>query len=162
MYAEEYLPQDDVYMNDMEEISVSVNSEEDSDIIQMKLINHFKKTEDVGYKKYKFFLSNNKQAGLLEMDKKVPYYKVESYSTILNCNARIRHAITGFMTHDRAGSKDELKYFSVMDTLSTSKEPRKLYYNSPEEYERHFKVNVNQSVKNDWYERKITIRSSQK
>ena len=77
----------------------------------------------------------------------------------MNCNSRIRNAITGIRMDERAGSKHENMYFSVMDTLDTSKDPRKLYYNNPEEYERHFKVFLPETVKNAWYERKIAMRS---
>jgi len=159
MYAEEYLPQDDFYNEELGDMDISVSSEEDIDAVKMKMLSMFNKKLDTGYRKYKFHFKNNKYAVLNENEKNKMYYNVESYSTNMNCNSRIRNAITGIRMDERAGSKQETIYFSVMDTLDTSKEPRKLYYNNPEEYERHFKVFLPESVKNAWYERKIAMRS---
>ena len=159
MYAEEYLSQDD-FNEEFIDVDISVSSEDDIDMYNKKMVSVYNKTQDANYKKYKFFFKDNLNAlpNEIEIKKNKPYFSVESYSTNINSNSKIRNAITGMRMDKRMGSKNEDIYFSVMDTLDTSKEPRKLYYNSPEEYERHFKVILPQSVKNDWYERRITKR----
>ena len=160
MYQEEYLPQDDVYQNsEIDEVSVSVESDDDTEIIQFKQYTQLKKTNDPGYKKYKFMITseNQRQEDLdNEKQEQKRYFNVESYSTVMDPSVKIRHAITGFRTVHCVGSREDDLYFSVMDTLSESS--RKLYYNSPEEYERHFRINLPQSVKDLWYERKIMKR----
>jgi hypothetical protein len=152
MYNEEYLPQDDAYdMDDMgEEFSVSVSSQDDSEIIMSKLNTQYKKQVDPGYVKQKI-----KVDGVLQ--------KVESFASKLNSNGLIRHAITGHRTQYRVGSKYESLFFAVMDSTGfVSNEPRKLYYNSPEEFERHFHhtMPVSQEVKETWLNRKLNLMSS--
>ena len=160
MYQEEYLPQDDVYQNsEIDEVSVSVESDDDTEIIQFKQYTQLKKTNDPGYKKYKFMITteNQRQEDLdNEKQEKKRYFYVESYSTVNDPSAIIRHAITGFRTGHYVGSREDYLYFSGTETLSES--GRKLYYNSPEEFERHFRINLPQSVKDSWYEKKIMKR----
>jgi hypothetical protein len=76
--------------------------------------------------------------------------KIETYSTPHLCNAYIRHAVDGVKCPHRAGSKYEDLYFIVTDTTTCSQDPRRLYFFSPEEYERHFFTTVSQSIKEDW------------
>lgn len=160
MYNEEYLPQDDVYQNsELDDVTVSVESDDDTEIIQFKQYTQLKKSNDPGYKKYKFELTSENSPNEVEADleNRPRYFNVESYSTVRDPNARIRHSITGFRTPHQVSSKEDDLYFSVVDTLSEN--GRKLYYNSPEEFERHFRMNLPQSVKDAWYEKKIMIRS---
>jgi len=138
MYNEEYLPQDDTYENDNydDAVSISVSSADDSEVIVSKFNTQQKKQADSGYLKQKF-----------EVDGELK--KVESFATPVITGAKIRHAISGHRTAFRVGT-DDGQYFSVVDT--TSKDRRKLYYNTPEEFERHFynTVLVPQTVKESW------------
>jgi hypothetical protein len=147
MYQEEYLPQDNAYDFDTqdEEISISVSSDDDSKIIVSKFNTQQKKQADPGYLKQK-----------ITVDGEIK--KVESFSTKLNCNSKIRHAISGHRTPDYVGSRYESKYFAVTDTTGPkANEPRRLYYNSPEEFERHYfhTMKVPREVKNAWHKRNL-------
>jgi hypothetical protein len=155
MYQEEYLPQENVFHQDIDNLSVSVSSYDDSTMIHHKIDNKYRKLSDSGYKKYKLSLtrkSNNSR-------EQTVIYRVESFATNNVPGALIRHAKSGLKTNHRVGSSDADLYFSVMDLLDNS--GRKLYYNTPEEYEIHFKVTLPLSVKNAWYEKKINKRSKQ-
>lgn len=144
MYQEEYLPQDNSYDPDMqdEEMSVSILSDDDSQIILSKFNTQQKKQADSGYLKQKFVVDGEIK-------------RVETFASKLNCNAYIRHAITGHRTPDRVSSPEESYYFSVTDTTSKSNEPRRLYFNTPEEFERHYQhtITVSKEVKDMWSER---------
>jgi len=135
MYAEEYLGEDAYEVSDVsseEETTTSVNSEMKE---RRKIMEQYKKL-DKGYYKYKIFVNGELQ-------------KIESYSTPLHSNALIRHAVDGIRCPHRVGSKHEDLYFKVSDT-TTENGPRRLYYYSPEEFERHQYVTVSQSIKEDW------------
>lgn len=83
-----------------------------------------------------------------------PKQKIELYSTPQNTYKLIRHAITGIRMEYYVGSKYEDLYFVVVDTLGNPRFPtenaRRLYYNSPEEFERHQQMTLSQSIKEDW------------
>ena len=147
MYQEEYLPQDNAYDFDAqdEEISISVSSDDDSKIIVSKFNTQQKKQADPWYLKQKVVVDGEIK-------------KIESFATMLNCNSKIRHAISGHRTPHYVGTKHESKYFSVTDTTGPkANEPRRLYYNTPEEFERHYfhTVNVPTEVKNVWRKRNM-------
>lgn len=145
MYNEEHLPQDDVVM-DMtaqdDDVSVSVSSGDDTVVIEKKLDVQFRKQLDPAYRKDKMIFEG--QA-----------LKIESYSSdIHKLGGRIRHAVTGYRTPYECGTYEDNAFFSVMD-VTNGPESRKLYYNTPEEFERHFKVEVPQNIKEEWLQRKI-------
>ena len=146
MYQEEYLPQDNTYYQDKqdEEFSVSVLSEDDSQAILNKFNRQQKKQADNGYLKEKFVIKGEVK-------------RVETFASRLNCNAKIRHAITGHRTLHHVGSPQESYYFSVTDTTSKSNEPRRLYFKTPEEFERHYhySVVVPTEIKSAWHERSM-------
>ena len=146
MYQEEYLPQDNSYDPDTQEddISVSILSDDDSEVILSKFNTQQKKQSDFGYLKQKYVVNGETK-------------RVETFASKLNCNAYIRHAITGHRTQNRVGSAEESYYFSVTDTTTKSNEPRRLYYNTPEEFERHYQhtMTVPTELKNAWSEKSI-------
>ena len=149
MYAEEYLG-DDANIDYDEDMSVTVDdlSTLDSEVIEERRILKAYKQADSGYYSFK----TKKGEDLV---------KVEVYS-ILN-DGRIRHAITGLRTPYPTGSKYADLFFSVVDTscISPRKDNmnrRKLYYNNPEEYERHFNVTVSKDCKAKWVEKTRKLR----
>ena len=162
MYYEEYLPQDNSYYynNDEENISVNISSDDNSEIIINKVSMEKRKQMDPGYLKQKIVVNGETK-------------RVESFATKLNCNAIIRHAISGrrmafrspessTLIPHRVGSREDSLYFSVTDTTAKSNEPRRLYYNNPEEFERHYHntIEVDPVIKNAWLERNIQLRRS--
>lgn len=78
--------------------------------------------------------------------------KTEVYSTSYIPGTMIRDAITGHKQPQfRVGSWNEDLFFKVKDTSGyVGKETYCLYYDSPEQYERHFKVNLSMEAKRKW------------
>ena len=86
--------------------------------------------------------------------------KIPIYSSTIG--GKIRNATTGIREDERVGSKYEDLYFVVKDTAlytktETNNEPRKLFYRTPEEFERHMRVTLPQSVKETWYNKQKTL-----
>ena len=146
MYYEEYLPQDDVYVpeNKDEIVSISISSEDDSEIIESKFNTQEKKQSDPGYRKQKITLNGET-------------VKIETFATTTSkYGAKIRNAITGHRTPHIIGKDDDL-YFSVVDTTTTSTDQRKMYFISPEQFERHYHntMIVPREVKEKWMNRNV-------
>jgi hypothetical protein len=89
-------------------------------------------------------------------EKRVP---VEIYMTKNQPGYLIRNAISGIReTKYRVGRKDECLFFKVKltDKLYGQHESYGvLFYDSPEEYERHFNISLQQGLKESWVERKM-------
>jgi|LauGreDrversion4_2_1035121.scaffolds.fasta_scaffold625303_2 hypothetical protein len=81
--------------------------------------------------------------------------KVEFFETILTPNRFIKNAVTGVIEAPfRVGSSDEDLFFSVMlSTGECGKTPPCLFYDSPEQYERHFYTTVSEETKLRWRNR---------
>ena len=58
------------------------------------------------------------------------------------------------------GSVDEERFFTVM--VNDGKECAKLFYNSPEQYESHRRVTLDDSIKIKWKEQEIEQRMNEK
>lgn len=68
----------------------------------------------------------------------------------------IRNAITGIYNYKhKVGTFDQDLYFSVVIATgeTDNKEPIILYYDSPEQYEKHFFVDLDKETKNKWSEK---------
>jgi|TARA_B110000285_G_scaffold107740_1_gene122435 hypothetical protein len=78
--------------------------------------------------------------------------KTEVYSTSFIPGSMIRDAITGNRYHQyRVGSWHEDLFFKVKETSgSIGKEASILFYDSPEQFERHLKVNISNESKKNW------------
>ena len=79
-----------------------------------------------------------------EKSKKKKYYK--SYTHV---GAYIVNAETGQTMKHKVGSKDEERYYTVM--INEGKEGVKLFYNSPEQYESHRNVELDDNLKVEWH-----------
>ena len=66
--------------------------------------------------------------------------------------SNIRNAQTGVYTKDIVGSKNEDLYFKV--TL-TDNQLLTLFYDSPEQYERHQRVKLSQETKEQWFKKRL-------
>jgi hypothetical protein len=76
--------------------------------------------------------------------------KVVSYNSG-DIDSRIRNAVTGHYTPHLVGSVDEDFYFSVIDARGLSSKGRLVfYYDSPEQYEREYRVVLNENIKQKW------------
>jgi hypothetical protein len=86
--------------------------------------------------------------------------KIEIYRTSSIPGATIRNAVTGMYEHGKLfGSKDEDHFFSVaLATGQTGQDTPMLFYDSPQQYERHFDVTVSQETKARWAHRTLAAR----
>lgn len=127
-----------------ENISITDDGTVDSSIIEKKMKDVLKKTSDKGYNKLKFLI--NREVA-----------KIEVYDSGCNRGSMIRLATSGVrMGKHFVGSKDEELYFKVVYTGLRHKTSKKgnealfLYYESPEQWERHFKTTCPPNVKTAW------------
>jgi len=146
MYQDEYY-QDKIDYQFAENDSISVsNSSLDSNEKRYRKEEYALKLSDPGYYVYKKTVGYEK-------------VKIECYATDLFKN--IRHAMTGITTRHRVGTKHQDLYFTVADTSGNGRQlkfPKHLYYDSPEEYERHQCIQVTQETKERWYAKNFKAR----
>uniref|UniRef100_A0A6C0B9B0 Uncharacterized protein n=1 Tax=viral metagenome TaxID=1070528 RepID=A0A6C0B9B0_9ZZZZ len=69
----------------------------------------------------------------------------------------IRNAISGAYTNDIVGSADEDSYFRV--SCPCGSERKKLFFQSPEQYERHFDCNLEKDQKKNWAKRAGEVKA---
>jgi hypothetical protein len=88
------------------------------------------------------------------------YFEIEVYSTSTTPGKPIRDAITGSrMTKHLVGSLDENLFFKVaMSTGQLGVDGGMLFYDSPEQFERHMRTTVSQEIKQKWTDKCITAR----
>ena len=79
-----------------------------------------------------------------EKTKKKKYYKSSTH-----VGAHIVNAETGQVYKHLVGSKDECRYYTVM--INEGKEGVKLFYNTPEQYESHRNVELDDNLKVEWH-----------
>ena len=127
----------DVYMEDDISISTTnytVTSEKKK---RLKALEDIKRL-DKGYNKV-FRHRNGKQ------------YSVEYYATSLNPGRKIRNAINGAYTNCLVGSYDEDLFFKLrLLTDKCDEDLTTLYYDSPEQYEKHFNTELDDATKEKW------------
>jgi hypothetical protein len=112
---------------------------------------HISEKADPSSKKKKYVRRYNP-----EQKKKV---RVEFFPTNTTPNSGIKHAITG--TYQvvngrrlRVGTKDEDLFFSViLATGEIGPNAPVLFYDTPEQYERHLFTKISQQIKNKWAEK---------
>ena len=71
--------------------------------------------------------------------------------------SHIRHAITGFRTPHLVGTSDEDLYFVVSDArgLAQNQHPLILFFDSPEQYEKHCYTVVSEHIKQNWIKKNM-------
>lgn len=153
MYAEEYLPDDAIDYHDVSDVSIEETSSMDSEERDIKKSHELFKRLDPDYYSYKTIFKNNEGEKYLQ--------KVQIFSTPLI--GRIRNAPTGIRDDYRSGTNAEDLYFVVKDTAiftktATNNEPRKLFYRSPEEFERHHQIDLSQTIKENWYKKNAAAK----
>lgn len=151
MYAEEYLASDDVeHINVYYDEVISFGDNDASATIDTETRDHLKMSE--AYRR------TNKFYYTFKTKTKDGIERIQAYSNPSVSNTYIRNSSTGIIMPDRIGSKNENKYFKVMDGAEYTKtdlydEQRKLYYLNPEECERHLKITIPMEIKKKWHER---------
>lgn len=80
--------------------------------------------------------------------------KTEIYKTPIAQGTRIRNAVSGLYDNTHVGKYDEDLYFKVSLCAGESgQDPTHLYYESPEQYEKHFLITVDKSIKEKWFQK---------
>lgn len=90
--------------------------------------------------------------------------RIEFYETSATPNRFIRDAITGVRRVPyRTGTPDEDLFFSVRLATGEGRyiDGSNLFYDNPEQYERHFRVVVPESIKERWYAKLYAARQRQ-
>lgn len=80
---------------------------------------------------------------------------VRFFTTRHTPGSRIRNAITGNIEHARVGSYEEHQYFKVglsTGELGPDAYGTHLYYDTPDQYERHFGFRLSPEVVAKWYD----------
>lgn len=155
MYNEEFLPDDANDYFDMSDVSIEESSSIDTELRDHRKMKEVYKRMDKDYYSYKIMAYDN--------DMMKPQ-KIELYSSPLFSNGLIRNAATGIRMEHRVGSKYDDLYFIMKDVTTGTKTPlntdsRKLYYNNPEECERHQKIRISQPIKEIWQEKNLRARA---
>jgi hypothetical protein len=84
--------------------------------------------------------------------------KIRVYATRVNVGSHIRDAISGKYTNYRVGSKDEDLFFKSINVSGIRKptgEPAVLFFENPEQYEKHMFVKLSVDQKLKWQEKYI-------
>lgn len=77
--------------------------------------------------------------------------RVQIYETVNAAGHLIRNAMSGAFTHHRVGTADEDLYFSaILATGECSKGPVLVFYETPEQQERHMHLTVSDEIKDKW------------
>lgn len=133
---EDYDKQNNYYNDFGTDGSCSVNTEIAR---QRKISNDYKKTD----KNYN--IVNKKVDGKI--------IKIEFYDTNISMGSTIRNAVTGdYQKGHNTGSFKENLFFKVIHTCAENKnkEPKILFYDSPEQWEKHFRLTCPNDVKTKW------------
>lgn len=79
-------------------------------------------------------------------------FTLQFYATRNVIGSRIRNAATGLYDKHRCGSFAENLYFKVCHATGEfgNREPLVLFYDSPEQYERHWNIRISQDSKDAW------------
>ena len=155
MYAEEYLADDANDYFDVSDISIEETSSIDTELRDRRKITELHKRMDKDYYSYKRRVFG---------EDGIRMEKVEVYSSPLITNGLIRNATTGIRMEHRVGSKYEDLYFRVMDVNANNHTPlndlpRKLFYDNPEQCERHLKITISKDGKETWLEKNLRARA---
>lgn len=114
-------------------------------------LNEMMKNQDNGYRKF-----------LLDVNYKKK--EVDVYSTPMSVGIKIRDAVSGAREANyKVGSQDEDLFFKVKTVtghVGFEKDPIRaettLFFQSPEQYERHMHTTVSQEIKEKWHSKYIT------
>lgn len=106
---------------------------------QYKTLNTYKMM-DLGYHKIKRLIDNK-------------LVKIEYYHSGITPGSPIRNAITGVSYPQyKIGTLAENLFFKVTNATADEKnnQPFNMFFDNPEQYERHFKTTVSQDIKERW------------
>lgn len=134
-------------LSEQDNESLSTIVSRTSETKQDKIKNRFSELhkDDKGY--FKLKTGHNKQS-------------ITGFSTSYVPGATIRNASTGFFESDylgkpiyKVGCDNEDLFFRVSCSVNGINEPRRLFYDNPEQYERHFKTTISPETRKIWTEK---------
>jgi len=135
----------------------SFHPNEENDILnhQKKELNNIK-SSDPGYGY--IFINKNLPSG---KNKKT---RVDCYSTSVS-GSNIRNAETGDYYKYKVGTKDEDLFFKIAlacGNLKTKNNSNVLFYDSPEQFEKHLMIELDNYIKEQWVDKKKNLLISKK
>lgn len=148
---------DDEYQNVVEQYNDYLDTDTYS-ITEVSSVNSYDKNQkkkyedakkaDPGYHKLKRFVNTKNGT------KKESY---EVYTTSCDTGAIIRNAVTGVRFNKfRVGSSAESQFFKTrLATGETGRDGETLYFDSPEEFEKHMRLTVSPEIKEKWLEKRM-------
>lgn len=98
------------------------------------------------------------------MKGKAQHQQIDFYETSASPNRFIRDAITGVRRVPyRTGTADEDLFFSVRVATGEGRyaDGSNLFYDSPEQFERHFRLTVSPAIKEAWQTKTMIARQKQ-
>lgn len=148
MYADEHLAEDTHDYFNASDMSIDETSTIDTETRNHLKMNEVHKRMDKDYYCYKTRINCEN-------------IKIELYSSPFK--GFIRNATTGIRSQYKVGSKYEDLFFKVKDVARNNQTvlnnlPRKLFYDSPEECERHMHVIIPTEVKETWTENRMLMK----
>jgi len=119
--------------------------------LRKRALDDFKRS-DKGYNKITINISNNKKK------------HIEFYETFLRPGTHLRNAITGGYYDETVGSKRENLWFKVNNATAFGgrRNPAIMYFDTPEQFERHFNTTVSAKNKEMWLSKKLKYETSTK
>ena len=118
---------------------------DDNSISESKINEEIIKKHDKNYHIYRRTFTVEEKGRTIDKTFKLGLYASGNIGT------NIRDAVTGAYYNYKVGSKDEDRFFSVVDcTGSNSKSPILYFYHSPSHYESVNKTNVNEDTHYRW------------
>ena len=89
------------------------------------------------------------------------HIKIEMFDSGTVSGNRIRNAITGVREEERIGSASEDLYFKVCLSGAAKRDaPVILFYETPEQYERHHNCKVSDIMREKWQEKSAIARKN--
>lgn len=93
-------------------------------------------------------------------------FQLDYYETSMYPETRIRNAVTGYRYRDDhpklkylVGSRQEDLFFKVtIANGETGNNPVKLYYDNPEQFEKHQRILLSQPIKEKWSKKNLECR----
>jgi hypothetical protein len=112
--------------------------------------------------KIKNMITNNSYQRLFQIVRKTPNGKQKKIKIFVSgpIGFRIRNAITGEKSNSYlVGSSNEDLYFKVVNsTGELGQESQTLFYDSPEQFEKHMFTTVSQTIKEKWNEKYMAAK----
>ena len=149
-YSESYFEEEHQLEDQRELIDAYFDTyEEDGDSVSVSISRRNRKKDHLMAQMDKGFV-------ILNPKSKTP---IAYYFTDSNPGSTIRNAVTGiYESGNKFGSVNEDLFFKVGQSSCFATGHHILFYDSPEQYEKHFRVTVHDDIKSKWSEKSMHRR----